>query len=127
LKTTWAQVANFQPQRRIALVAEVADHLRRRIVSGELAFGWRLPSITTKARLDGVSPATMHAAVHIVASLGLLRIRHGVGVFVERPRSAAAQLNHAWMHASPAELGLLRAAIDANAPPEMDALGGRLG
>ncbi len=57
----------------------------------------------------------MHAAIHAVEALGLIRARHGVGVFVARPRSDAAVLNHAWMRGSPHELALLRSIIDVQA------------
>ncbi|MGZ8482035.1 MAG: FadR/GntR family transcriptional regulator [Candidatus Limnocylindria bacterium] len=116
MKTQWADAATFHLRRRNSLVGEIADHLRRRIVSGDLPFGRRLPSIPHLAQLYGVSVPTMHAAIHAVEALGLLRTRHGVGVFVARPRLAAAVLNHAWMNASPQELALLRSVIDTQAP-----------
>jgi len=58
----------------------------------------------------------MHAAVHALAALGFLRISHGVGMFVARPRSHAAILDHAWQNATPMELALMRAAIDERMP-----------
>jgi DNA-binding FadR family transcriptional regulator len=116
LNTQWADAATFHLRRRNSLVREISDHLRRRIVSGDLPFDRRLPPIRQLAPLYGVSIPTMHAAIHAVEALGLLRTRHGVGVFVARPRSAAAVLNHAWMDASPIELALLRSVIDTQAP-----------
>jgi DNA-binding FadR family transcriptional regulator len=101
---------------RGSLVQRITDHLRRRIVSGDLPVGRRLPSMRKLAALYGVSLPTMHATINALAALGLVRISHGVGVFVARPRSHAALLNHAWQQASPTELGLMRAAIDRDAP-----------
>jgi len=43
-------------------------------------------------------------------------MRHGVGVFVSRPRSNAALLNHAWQNATTSELALMRMAVDERAP-----------
>ena len=116
MKTQWAHAATFHLPRRNSLVQTIADHLRRRIVSGDLPLGRRLPPIHKLASLYGVSTPTMHAAIHAVEALGLIRTRHGVGVFVARPRSDAAVLNHAWMRGSPRELALLRSTIDVHAP-----------
>lgn len=85
-------------------------------MSGDLAAERRLPSVRKLAALYGVSVPTMHAAVHALAALGLIRISHGVGMFVERPRFNAALLNHAWQQATSMELALMRAAIDERMP-----------
>lgn len=63
-----------------------------------------------------VSVPTMQAAVHVLASLGLVRVSHGVGTFVARARDGAALLNHAWLQATTAELAIMRAAIDRHMP-----------
>ncbi len=68
------------------------------------------------ARLYGVSTPTMHAAIQGLATLGLVRISLGVGVFVAHPRSGAALLNHAFQNATPMELAMMRAAIDEQMP-----------
>ena len=116
MNTQWNHAAIFQVRRRGSVTDEVADHLRRRIVSGDLPVASRLPSIRTMARLYGVSVPTMFAAVHVVAGLGLLHVSHGIGTFVARPRSHAALLNHACQTATPFELAVLRATIDATIP-----------
>lgn len=116
LNTQWAEAAIFRRRHRTSLAQEIADHLRRRIVSGDLAFDRRLPPIRKLASLYEVSVPTMHSAIHAVAALGLVRMRHGVGVFVSRPLSNAALLNHAWQNATTAELALMRAAVDERAP-----------
>jgi GntR family transcriptional regulator, transcriptional repressor for pyruvate dehydrogenase complex len=117
VRVQWSEAAVFQPRRRGSVAQEITDHLRRRIVSGDLRPDARLPPIGELARLYGVSAPTMHASIHGAVALGLLRAEHGVGVFVSRPRSAAALLNHAWMRATPSELALLRASIDTHVPP----------
>lgn len=115
--TQWNEAAIFQPRRRGSLVQQIADHLRRRIVTGDLRVGRRLPPMHRLARLYGVSIPTMSAALHALAALGFVRISHGVGVFVARPRSSAGLLNHAWLQATPTELALMRCGIDERMPP----------
>lgn len=63
-----------------------------------------------------VSVPTLQAAVHILASLGLVRVSRGVGTFVARPRHGAAVLNHAWLKITPGELAIMRFAIDTQVP-----------
>lgn len=116
LNTQWADAAIFRRRRLTSLVQEIVDHLRRRIVSGDLAIDRRLPPIRKLASLYGVSVPTMHSAINALAALGLVRMRHGVGVFVIRPRSNAALLNHAWQNATTSELALMRMAVDELAP-----------
>jgi DNA-binding FadR family transcriptional regulator len=115
LKTQWSEAANFHIDRRSSLVQGVASALRRRIVTGDVAAGSRLPSIARLAGMYGVSTPTMHAAINVLAGIGLVRVRHGVGVFAAEPSSQATMLNHSWMHATPAELSLLRGAIETQA------------
>jgi DNA-binding FadR family transcriptional regulator len=116
LNTQWTEAAIFRPQRREALAQGIADHLRRRIVSGDLAAGRRLPSIRRMASLFEVSVPTIQAATHVLVSLGFIRVYPGVGTYVSRPRSRAAVLNHAWLRMKPSELALVRSAIDERMP-----------
>jgi GntR family transcriptional repressor for pyruvate dehydrogenase complex len=90
----------------------VADHVRRRIVSGDLHAGSPLPPLRSLAELFGVSLPTMHAAMHALVALGLVNVRPGIGSFVAQPRTDAAVLNHAWLRASQMELAAMRAVID---------------
>lgn len=117
MHTSKDRAAMFRPVRRRSLVDQITDHLRRRIVSGELGFGRPLPPIRKLAGLYGVSLATMQTSVHALAALGLVRISHGIGTYVTRPASHAAVLDHAWRGATTAELALIRAAIDELLPP----------
>jgi len=95
---------------------EITDHLRRRIVSGELGPGRQLPSMRRLARLYGVSLPTMQGALHTLAALGFVQVTHGVGVFVARPRSQATLLIFACQEASPFELAAVRGTIDQRMP-----------
>ena len=64
------------------------------------------------AKLYGVSEPTMRTAIHALAALGLVRIEWGVGVYVRRPRTNAAVLDHAWRDATTTELASLMAVLN---------------
>ena len=104
--------ALFTPRRHASLTDLMVDDLRRKIVGGDLWFDSRLPSMRKLARLYGVGLPTVQAAIHALSALGFVRIVHGVGVFVTRPHSVVAALSHAWRHAEPWELGVIRTGID---------------
>ncbi|MCF2533008.1 GntR family transcriptional regulator [Yinghuangia soli] len=63
---------------------EIADQLRVRIVSGELAAGAQLPSETDLRSLYGSSRETVRKALAILKTEGLVVSQHGRGVFVRR-------------------------------------------
>jgi len=117
LHTHWAEAATFRRSRRGSLADEITDQVRRRIVSGDLAVGRRLPSVRKLAHLYGVSVPTIERALHGLATLGFVRISRGVGTFVTVPNDNASLLTYVWRIASSAELALVRAAIDERAPP----------
>lgn len=108
--------ALFTKRRSRPISRDVADHLRSRIVAGELRIGRQLPSMRRLARLYGVSVPTIQAAMRSLEAVGFVRIRHGVGSFVSRPRSASRSLVYAWLEASPIELAAMRMAIDERTP-----------
>jgi GntR family transcriptional regulator, transcriptional repressor for pyruvate dehydrogenase complex len=116
LNAQWHEAANFPRQRRTALAQDIADHLRRRIVTGDLHVGQRLPGIHRLATLFGVSSPTAQSAIHILRALGFVRVSHGNGTYVARPRGGAATLTYAFLKASTTELAEMRAAIDRRVP-----------
>jgi DNA-binding GntR family transcriptional regulator len=61
---------------------QIADDLRRRISSGELAPGRRLESTRVLASRYGVAPMTIHEAVRLLKSEGIVRSQPGRGTFV---------------------------------------------
>jgi len=58
------------------------DDLRERILSGELSNGSRLAAERELAEQYGVSGATIREAVRVLATIGLVDVRHGAGTFV---------------------------------------------
>lgn len=67
---------------RIPLARQVAQDLRRRIVSGEFAPGGRLPSEADLCDHYRVSRVTVRTAAKSLESQGLVDIRHGSGMYV---------------------------------------------
>lgn len=116
LKAQWHEARIYRPAPRSAVAQDIADALRRRIVTGELAANQRLPSIQKLATWYGVSLPTMQSAMHILRAIGFVRATPGVGTFVTRPREHGAALNHAWLRASVNELGLIKFAMDSELP-----------
>jgi GntR family transcriptional repressor for pyruvate dehydrogenase complex len=72
----------IQPVRRLKLSDNVAAQLERMITEGSYAVDEKLPSERVLAEQFGVGRSTMREALRIVESNGLLRIEHGIGVFV---------------------------------------------
>lgn len=70
--------AGRPPRIRTNRVADlVANHLRDRILSGELSDGGRLPSIESLVREFGVSIAAIREALRILESEGLVSVHRG--------------------------------------------------
>lgn len=61
---------------------QVADNLRRAIVSAELGPGDQLPSISALTEEYGISPMTARAAIRELSNAGLIVVRQGQGAFV---------------------------------------------
>lgn len=116
LHTRWDEAAIFRPHRSVSLAHQITDQIRRRIVTGDLAAGRRLPSIRRLAKLYGVSTPTIESAVHALVAIGLVRVSRGVGIYVTRPREHTVLLNYVWRNAETRELAIVRAAIDERAP-----------
>src|SRR5690349_17715214 len=100
--------AGEPPFRRIMIDIE------RRIASGELAPGDRVPSTRAIAQTWGVALATASHALSALTQIGVLESRPRVGTVVARTRQAAPR---------PREPGLSRAAIIEAAVAIADAEG----
>jgi DNA-binding GntR family transcriptional regulator len=66
----------------VAQYRRLAESLRRRIASGELAPGARLPSERAMAETAAVSRTTVVAAYNLLRADSLLETRHGLGTWV---------------------------------------------
>jgi GntR family transcriptional repressor for pyruvate dehydrogenase complex len=71
------------------LSTRIADHLRDRILSGDLQPGSRLPAESELALEMGVSRTAVRDAIRALASLGLVTVRQGHGISVAPPSDAA--------------------------------------
>lgn len=71
-----------QAQARIPKYHRVADAVRARIQSGELAPGDRLPAETSLATEHGASVPTVRQAMTVLRGEGLIESRQGIGTFV---------------------------------------------
>lgn len=71
------------------LSTRIADHLRDRILSGDLQAGSRLPAESELALEMGVSRTAVRDAIRVLASLGLVTVRQGHGISVAPPSDAA--------------------------------------
>jgi GntR family transcriptional regulator len=70
------------------LYRQIADGLRRQIVSGTLGAGDQIPSEAELQKRHGVSRMTVRLAVQELRNEGLVVTGHGKGTFVADPRTA---------------------------------------
>jgi GntR family transcriptional repressor for pyruvate dehydrogenase complex len=68
--------------RTVQVTTSVAEAIKARIASGDWAVGQRLPSISQLAQEFGAGIGSIREAVKMLASLGVIRIEHGRGMFV---------------------------------------------
>ena len=62
--------------------AQLADHIRQQIASGELTPGDKLPSTSQLCQQHGVSAIVVRQAIFALRTEGLVEGVQGVGVFV---------------------------------------------
>jgi GntR family transcriptional repressor for pyruvate dehydrogenase complex len=74
----------IEPVRRLKISDSVAAQLELLITQGVYEVGERLPAERDLAERFGVGRSTMREALRLVQAEGMLRIDHGVGVFVIR-------------------------------------------
>lgn len=72
--------------------AQVAADLKRRIDSGELPPGARVPSISYLMGQYGIARNTARRALHELEAEGLVQIRQGWGTFVRQQGLASPDL-----------------------------------
>jgi GntR family transcriptional regulator len=69
-----------------SLAGQIVDSIRRKIASGELAVGDRLPSVRGLAQQLAINPNTVSKAYSELASGGWLQPRAGLGLYVAAQR-----------------------------------------
>lgn len=74
---------------------QVADELRRRIVTGEIPPGARIPSRAELVKEHSVAPTVATQALQILVAEGLVEARPGSGAYVLPPRQHL-QLSRSW-------------------------------
>jgi DNA-binding FadR family transcriptional regulator len=67
---------------RKTLAEEVADRINDLIVNGTYQVGEKLPNETDMMSSFGVGRSTIREAIKLLANIGILDVRHGVGSFV---------------------------------------------
>ncbi len=60
----------------------VMEHIRNDIVSGKLKAGDRIETVRELAQRLGVGQSSVREAVRVLSYMGLLRVKHGGGIFV---------------------------------------------
>jgi len=111
-ETWWSRPASLQPLPRGSLAERASDQLRRRIQLGDLRPGQRLESTKTLAAELEVSLPVLREALAALRAVGMVEIRHGVGVFVTRRARPAAALKAARRRATRRELKELRRGLE---------------
>src|SRR5215213_106301 len=85
-RITTVSIVALDPHADRALYRQLADELRRRIMSGELVPGSKLPSESTLAQEYGLARPAVRAAISVLRSEGLVSTERGFGTKVrEQP------------------------------------------
>jgi GntR family transcriptional repressor for pyruvate dehydrogenase complex len=74
----------FTPVLKQSLADSLAQHIRRLIQAGSYQEGDRLPSIMEMARRFGVGHPTVREGLQKLATMGIVEIRHGSGVYISK-------------------------------------------
>ncbi|MBC7809756.1 MAG: FadR family transcriptional regulator [Burkholderiales bacterium] len=75
-------------QQPTQVYTSVVEAMKLRMAQGEWDAGQRLPSINQLAREYGVGVGSIREAVKVLESLGVIRIEHGRGMFVQAAQPA---------------------------------------
>lgn len=109
----WRLPGGLHPVARRPLAARVADQIRRRISGGDLRPGERIESCRQLALELQVSHSVLREALAALSYVGMIDVRHGVGVFIAQRHPAARALRVSQRRAHRTELHDLRATINS--------------
>src|SRR5438128_2243891 len=76
--------SGLAPVSRQGLADDLAHRITQMIQAGTYHAGDRLPAITAMARQFRVGPPTLREALRKLETVGVVDIRHGSGVYVNR-------------------------------------------
>ena len=111
----------YTPLLRQSLSDDLAQRITRMIQGGTYQAGDRLPAITSLARDFGVGSPTVREALKKLETVGVVSIRHGSGVYVNRTPDSLVISNplHASLHPGAVSKKLLTDLIEARIPIEV--------
>lgn len=72
---------------KISLADEVANSIKQEILEHKLMPNDQLPTEAELTKVYGVGRSTLREAVKILVNSGLIRVQHGIGMFVEEKQS----------------------------------------
>ena len=112
-----SKIRDCQVPRKISLVKEVSEEIRKHVEERNLAAGDRLPTELELLEKHGVSRSVLREAINRLETIGLVEVRQGHGMFVGNADSLASCLQFARsaMAITPrnlAEFGALRGALE---------------
>jgi GntR family transcriptional repressor for pyruvate dehydrogenase complex len=84
---------NLTPIARQGLADDLVQRITRLIQGGTYQAGDRLPAISAMARQFGVGAPTLREALRKLETIGVVSIRHGSGVYVDRTPDALVITN----------------------------------
>ncbi len=96
-----------------ALSQRIVNQITKKIKTGELKPGDRLPTERTMAEQFQVSRTAIRDAIKILSGSGLLEVRHGVGIFVADSRSEESEIVWNFTHANLRDVFEVRRALEA--------------
>ncbi|MBL0939099.1 MAG: FadR family transcriptional regulator [Gemmatimonadaceae bacterium] len=102
---------------RPTLTEALAQRIQERIREQAIPPGARLPAIATMAADFGVGAPSVREALRTLETVGVVTIRHGSGVYVNRPQGSLIVGNP--MTHTPASKALLLDLIEARLPIEV--------
>lgn len=96
-----------------ALSQRIVNQISKKVKTGELKPGDRLPTERTMAEQFQVSRTAIRDAIKILSGSGLLEVRHGVGIFVCDPRRDESEIVWNFSHANLRDVFEVRRALEA--------------